>query len=108
MRTVYLPLDEKNTEGKFYQKFEVPDGLPVGNGVIFEGPSPTLKFPKYDNVKGIWVEDKDSIIEYMKVELDKIQEDFKKIKELVLNEKDLDSFNTTTTTTTVVIEDKQK
>ena len=73
MKTVYLPLDEKNAEGKFYTEFQAPEGLPLGDGVIYVGPGENLKYPKYDRVKGIWVEDKDSIIESFKEEITDMQ-----------------------------------
>ena len=70
MKTVYLPLDEKNAEGKFYTEFQAPEGLPLGDGVIYVGPGENLKYPRYDRVKGIWVEDKDSIIESFKEQIE--------------------------------------
>lgn len=73
MRTVYLPLEEKNKQGKFYTEFQSPDGLPLGEGIIYVEPDEKLKYPKYDWTKGLWVEDKDSIIEYMKTELEELK-----------------------------------
>lgn len=73
MKTVYLPLDEKNAEGKFYTEFQAPEGLPLGDGVIYVAPDENLKYPRYDRVKGIWVEDKDSIIESFKEEITDMQ-----------------------------------
>lgn len=73
MRTVYLPLDEKNEEGKFYAEFQAPEGLPLGNDVIYVAPDENLQYPRYDRVKGIWVEDKDSIIESFKEQITDMQ-----------------------------------
>lgn len=73
MKTVYLPLDDKNAEGKFYTEFQAPVGLPLGDGVVYVGPDKNLKYPRYDPIKGIWVEDKDSIIESFKEEIDDMQ-----------------------------------
>ena len=60
----YKPLNEKNEDGKFYVEYDIPEGLPIDHNmlVVYE-PDPTLKYPKYDWSKGMWVEDKDSIIE---------------------------------------------
>lgn len=73
MRTVYLPLDEKNEEGKFYTEFQAPEGLPLGGGIIYVAPDENLKYPRYDRTKGVWVEDKDSIIESFKEEIADMQ-----------------------------------
>ena len=80
MITVYLPLDEKGEDGKFYKQFDVPKGLPMGDGVVFVGPSEDLIYPRYDTTKGIWIEDKDSIIEYMKIELENVKKELETIK----------------------------
>lgn len=72
MFTVYLPLDQKGEDGKFYKKFEVMEGLPLGNDIVYQGPGENLLFPRYDRIKGEWVEDKDSIIEKMKEDLENI------------------------------------
>lgn len=80
MITVYLPLDEKGEDGKFYKEFEAPKGLPVGTGVIFVGPSEELLYPRYDATKGMWIEDKDSIIAYMKTELENVKKELETIK----------------------------
>lgn len=73
MKTVYLPLEEKNAEGKFYTEFQVPEGLPLGDDVVYVGPDESLQYPRYDRVKGIWVEDKDSIIESFKEQITDMQ-----------------------------------
>lgn len=71
--TVYLPMEVKQADGKFYKEWEVPEGLPLGMNVLHVGPSEDLKFPRWDAVQGIWVEDKDSIIKELKEKV-KIQE----------------------------------
>ena len=73
MKTVYLPLEEKNAEGKFYTEFQAPEGLPLGDGVIYVGPDENLQYPRYDWTKGEWVEDKDSIIESFKEQITDMQ-----------------------------------
>ena len=73
MKTVYLPLEEKNAGGKFYTEFQAPEGLPLGDGVIYVGPDENLQYPRYDWTKGAWVEDKDSIIESFKEQITDMQ-----------------------------------
>jgi hypothetical protein len=68
MITVYLPLDQKGEDGKFYKEFEVPEGVPMGDNIVYVGPAEDLLFPRYDYTQGIWVEDKDSIISALKTE----------------------------------------
>lgn len=60
----YKPLEEKNVNGKFYEEYDIPDGLPIDqNQLIAYPPDSELKFPKYNWMRGLWEEDKDSIIE---------------------------------------------
>lgn len=60
----YQPLSEKGKDGKFYIEYDIPDGLPIDpNMLVAYSPDPELKYPKYDWTKGMWVEDKDSVIE---------------------------------------------
>lgn len=73
LKTVYLPLPVKK-DGKWYETFEVPEGLPLGNEVVYEGPSDELQFPKWDPMKGQWLEDRDSIIESFKTQIADVQE----------------------------------
>ena len=72
MITVYLPLEQKGEDGKFYKEFEVPEGVPMGDNIVYVGPEEDLLFPRYDYTQGIWVEDKDSIIVYMKKQIDEL------------------------------------
>lgn len=61
---VYKPLQEKNANGKFYEEYDIPDGLPIDQSQLIPyAPDANLKYPKYDWNKGLWGEDKDSIIE---------------------------------------------
>lgn len=73
LKTVYLPLSVKK-DGKWYETFEVPEGVPLGTEVLYEGPSEELQFPKYDSMQGKWIEDKDSIIESFKLQIADVQE----------------------------------
>ena len=61
---VYKKLYQKNADGKFYEEYDLPDGLDVPNGdYTTVAPPDTLKYPKWDFEFGTgWVEDKDSII----------------------------------------------
>lgn len=63
--TIYQPLNEK-IDGKFYKVYQVDDQLPLGEGIVRTPPDATLLFPKYNYERGVWVEDKDSIIEKQK------------------------------------------
>lgn len=60
----YKPLEEKNANGKFYEEYDIPEGLPIDHNLLVAYPPDlTLKFPKYNWMRGLWEEDKDSIIE---------------------------------------------
>ncbi len=61
---VYKKLYQKNEAGKFYEVYELPDGMDIPNGdYTTEVPPENLKYPKWDFDFGTgWIEDKDSII----------------------------------------------
>lgn len=81
MITVYLPQEMKDEQtGLFYKVWEVPEGLPLGEEIVYVAPSKELLFPKWDSKKGIWVEDKDSIIVYMKNKIDELSDTVEKMK----------------------------
>ena len=73
LRKVYVPLSVKK-DGKWYETFEVPEGVPLGNEVLYEGPPEELQFPKWDSMQGKWIEDKDSIIESFKQQITDLQD----------------------------------
>lgn len=78
---VYLPLQTKDPETElWYKEWDVPEGLPVAESLVLVGPPENLLFPRWDNESGIWVEDKDSIIETLKVD----NEDLKKSNKLLI------------------------
>lgn len=81
MITVYLPQEMKDEKtGLFYKVWEVPEGLPLGEGIVYVAPSEELLFPRWDSKQGIWVEDKDSIIVYMKKQIDELTVAVEEIK----------------------------
>lgn len=73
---VYKKLYKKNDSGKFYEEYDLPDGLDVPNGdYTTMAPPDTLKYPKWDFEFGTgWVEDKDSIIADLQMRNEELQE----------------------------------
>lgn len=64
---VYQPLEYKDeVTGKFYKEFDIPDGMPIEQTLVLIAPPENLKYPRYNSKTGLWVEDKDSIIEEQK------------------------------------------
>lgn len=81
MITVYLPQENKDEKtGLFYKAWEVPEGLPLGDGIVYVAPPTDLLYPRWDSVQGMWIEDKDSIIIYMKDKLDELEKRIGEIK----------------------------
>lgn len=72
MRKVYQPLSVK-TDGKWYKEWEVEEGLPLSSEILYEAPPKELQFPKWDSMQGKWIEDKDSIIESFKSQIEELQ-----------------------------------
>ncbi|WP_427814280.1 hypothetical protein ACQKTA_04120 [Enterococcus sp. 22-H-5-01] len=71
---IYQPLEVKNTEtGLWYNEWEISEGMPVPEGMVLVAPPENLLFPRWDNVQGMWIEDKDSIIEKMKQDNDELK-----------------------------------
>ena len=71
---IYQPLEVKNPEtGLWFNEWEVPDGMPVPEGMVLVAPPETLLFPRWDYETGVWIEDKDSIIEKMKKDNDALK-----------------------------------
>lgn len=71
---IYQPLNVKDAEtGLWYKEWEIPEGMPVAEGMVLVAPSENLLFPRWDNVQGVWIEDKDSIIEKMKKDNDALK-----------------------------------
>lgn len=81
---VYQSLEVKDVEtGLFYKEWEVPEGMPIASNLILTAPSENLQFPRFNSATGFWEEDKDSIIEFLKAELEKIKADNEaKVEEL--------------------------
>lgn len=70
--TIYQPLNEK-VDGKFYKTYQVDDQLPLGEGLVRTPPSENILFPHYNYERGLWEEDKDSIIEKQKADISTLQ-----------------------------------
>ena len=73
---VYKKLYKKNDSGRFYEEYDLPDGLDVPNGdYTTMDPPDSLKYPKWDFEFGTgWVEDKDSIIADLQMRNEELQE----------------------------------
>ena len=59
---VYEVFEEKNHEGKYYTKWELPVGFPIPHDFVLVPPSEDLKNPKFDRAKNIWVESEDDLV----------------------------------------------
>lgn len=70
--TIYQPLNEK-VDGKFYKVYQVDEQIPLGDGLVRTPPSEKILFPRYSYERGIWEEDKDSIIEKQKEDINALQ-----------------------------------
>lgn len=62
MYTVYKILSTKNTQGKWYEEYEIPVGIPVPPDCVTTSIPKELLSPKYDFVTGAWVEDQEALI----------------------------------------------
>lgn len=72
---VYEILQQKDIETKlWYKVWDIPEGFPIPNGFVVVTPSEKLTCPKWDNELGIWVEDKDSILEELKNKVESLEE----------------------------------
>lgn len=96
---IYQPLQVKDAEtGLWYKEWEIPEGMPVPEGMVLVAPSDNLLFPRWDNVQGVWIEDKDSIIEKMKTDNDALKLKIESIAQLnsklMLNDVKLTAENT--------------
>ncbi len=71
----YQPLTQKDSEtGLWYKVWEIPDGFPIPEGIVLVAPGENLTCPKWDSELGIWVEDKDSILEELKNKVESLEE----------------------------------
>lgn len=68
MYTVYKILSIKNEKGNWYEKYEIPIGIPVPPDCVVTPIPESLKNPKYDFAKDEWVEDTEALIESLKKE----------------------------------------
>jgi len=71
---VYQPLQQKDpTTGLFYKEWTVEEGLPLSDSLITAAPPEDFNYPKWNYSKGIWEEDTDSIIDYLKRKIDELE-----------------------------------
>lgn len=71
---IYQPLQVKDAEtGLWFKEWEIPEGMPVPEHMVLVAPPDNLLFPRWDTIQGVWIEDKDSIIEKMKKENDALK-----------------------------------
>lgn len=71
---VYEPLVQKDPEtGLFYKEWIVAEGLPLADSLITIAPPEDFNYPKWNYSKGVWEEDSDSIIEYLKRKVDELE-----------------------------------
>ena len=66
---VYEVFEEKNHEGKYYTKWELPVGFPIPHDFVLVPPSEDLKNPKFDRTKNIWVESEDDLVKDLKAQV---------------------------------------
>lgn len=68
MYKVYKILSTKNRQGKWYEEYEVPIGLPVPPDCITTIIPEGLTNPKYDFATAKWIEDPEALIDSLKKE----------------------------------------
>lgn len=74
MYTVYKILSEKNEKGNWYEKYDIPTGIPVPPDCVLTPIPENIKNPKYDFVKDEWVEDQEALIKNLKEENQSLRE----------------------------------
>lgn len=71
----YQPLEQKDPEtGLWYKVWDIPEGLPVSPDLVFVAPDENLSHPKWDPIKGVWVEDNDSVLIELKEKVESLEE----------------------------------
>ncbi|MDT2756981.1 hypothetical protein P7G51_06265 [Enterococcus asini] len=68
MKTIYKILDDKNESGQWFEAYEVADDFPATYGFTTIAPPESMRYPKWEPGLNQWVEDKDSIIDYLTAE----------------------------------------
>ena len=68
MKTIYKILDDKNDSGQWFEAYEVADDFPATYGFTTIAPPESMRYPKWEPGLNQWVEDKDSIIDYLTAE----------------------------------------
>lgn len=74
MYTVYKILSKKNEKGSWYEKYDIPIGIPVPPDCVLTPIPENIKNPKYDFVKDEWVEDQEALIKNLKEENQSLRE----------------------------------
>lgn len=74
MYTVYKILSEKNEKGNWYEKYDIPIGIPVPPDCVLTPIPGNIKNPKYDFAKDEWVEDQEALIKNLKEENQSLRE----------------------------------
>lgn len=71
MIEIYETLDNMNEEGKYYNVYTVPAGLPISSPFTRLKPDSTLINPRFDWLKGEWVSDEVSVLNERITDLEK-------------------------------------
>ena len=74
MYTVYKILSEKNEKGYWYEKYEIPNGIPVPPDCVLTPIPENIENPKYNFAKNEWVEDQEALIKKLKEENKSLRE----------------------------------
>lgn len=82
MKKVYKILTTP-IDGKWYQEFDVPDNFPVEYGWTTIAPPDNIRFPVFDDVLKIWVEDKDQLIDALSADLEVANNSIMDLMEMV-------------------------
>ena len=87
---IYQILQEKDpVSRKWYKEWEVPEGLPLPAGFVSEGPPANMQFPRYSETTGLWIDDRESLVESLKDDIVKLKTKQEQQEEAFLNTIDL-------------------
>lgn len=68
MKIIYKILDDKNESGQWFEAYEVAEDFPAVYGWTTIAPPESMRYPKWEPGLNQWIEDKDSIIDYLTAE----------------------------------------